>query len=248
MTRRKRGEATKAILQRLKKGPAFPKKLSEELNLPESTVKYNLRNILLSQGSIKQLDDGKYALESWNPDDLKIKNSHEHLSKLLFRQPTPEEIAALIQETPSRSRDMLFRYIPGYYEPTEDEKETSLKRIWYTICLGLDIKFPTDDEKIANKQLKMTIRGLNHYNSIEMQKWMKQDNIIFSQEKSRDYLREFPEMNPKIQRYFKKNDLYIIIEWSDYAIHLLHSMPEFDGFLTIRFENDEIIGTPSKMR
>lgn len=149
MANRKRGEATKAILQRLKKGPAFPKQLSEELKLPESTVKHNLRKILLDQGSIKQLNDGKYALDSWNPEDLKIKNSYEHLRKLLFRQPTPEEISALIQDTPSNSRDMLFKYIPGYYEPSEYEKEISSRRILSTICLGLEID-PTIDEIFAH--------------------------------------------------------------------------------------------------
>lgn len=249
MTKSKRGEAAKAIRELLKKGPAFPTKLSEELNLPESTVKYNLRNILLNQGLIKQLEDGKYALDSWNPEDLKIKKSYDHLRKLLFRQPTPEEIAADIQETPSNSRDMLFKYIPGYYEPIEHEKEISLKRIWYTIILGLEIEFPSAEENIAHEKLKITIKGLNHYNSVQMKKWIKQDNITFSKEKSRDYLREFPEMKPKIQRYFKGNDLYIILEWSDYAIHLLQAMPEFNGFITMSYTNypNEAIGTRSKM-
>jgi hypothetical protein len=139
---------------------------------------------------------------------------------------------------------MLFKYIPGYYEPTEAEKEISLKRIWYTIVLGLEVEFPTAEERNANKQMKMIIRGLNRYITIEMQKWMKQDDIIFSQEKSRDYLKKFPEMNPTIQRYIKKNDLYIILEWSDYAFHLLHSIPEFGGSLTFDLKNypNELIG------
>jgi hypothetical protein len=39
---KKRGEATKKILERLKKGPAFPKQISNELDLPISTVNYKV--------------------------------------------------------------------------------------------------------------------------------------------------------------------------------------------------------------
>lgn len=74
--------------------------------------------------------------------------------------------------------------------------------------------------------MNMNIRGLRG-SSGSMKEWMEQNDIPFSKEKSREYLKEFPEMNPKIQRCFKEDDLYVILEWSDYAIHLLHSVPEF---------------------
>jgi len=248
MKKTKRGVAAKAILQRLEIGPAFPRKISEDLKVPESTVKYNLRNIFLKLNLVKQLEDGKYALDSWNPEDLKIKNSYDHLNKMLFRQPTPDEIATNIQETPSFSRELLFKYISGYYEPTEDEIRISLKRIWYTVLLGLELEFPTEEEKNVNKIKKIIIKGLNSYITVEMQEWIRQDNLLLSLEKSKEYLKEFPEINPKIQRYFKENNLYITLKWSDYATHLLHSLPEFGGSMEMQPGNnpDEYIGAGFK--
>ena len=51
----KRYEASRMIIERLEKGPATPKQLSDELRISSSTVMRNLRVFLPSLGLIVKL-------------------------------------------------------------------------------------------------------------------------------------------------------------------------------------------------
>ncbi len=136
---RARGEATKEILERLKRGPAFPQKISEELDIPISTVNHNLRNILLVSHQIKQLKNGKYAVYEFSPQIEKVKNAYGHLRKKLLRSPKPEEIAYLLKKPPAKARDLLYLHVPGYTEPTAEDVGLSNEKLWKTINMGLDL-------------------------------------------------------------------------------------------------------------
>jgi hypothetical protein len=94
---RKRGEATKRILERLKREPAYPKVISDELGIPISTVNHNLRNVLRELGLIKQLKNGKYAVQEFSPQIEEVKDTYDRMRRKLLRSPKPEEMAYLLE-------------------------------------------------------------------------------------------------------------------------------------------------------
>jgi hypothetical protein len=62
----------------------------------------------------------------------------------LLRNPRPEELAGMIKKSPSEARDLLFKYIPGYREPTQEEILSSEKVLWKTIALGITLPSKND--------------------------------------------------------------------------------------------------------
>jgi len=118
-----KGDAAKKILERLKKGPTTPKQLQDDLCLSHSTVFHNLRkdSILFKLGLIEQLEDGKYAAKGSSSEEARIRESYSSLRRKLLRNPSSEELAGQIQKTPATTKVLLFKYIPEYREPAEDE-------------------------------------------------------------------------------------------------------------------------------
>jgi len=110
------------ILLSLDKKPAFPKQIEEDLRLGHSTVMAALRDSLLAKhGIIIQLSDGRYALKWYDSDEDVVRIQYEQIHEKLLRNPLPEEFAGIIRKTPSEARDMLYKNIAGYREPTSEE-------------------------------------------------------------------------------------------------------------------------------
>ena len=87
--KKKRYQASRAIIERLEKGAATPKQLSDELLIPPNTVMHNLRRFLPALGLIKQLPDGKYCMRWSEPEEFRVKSTYDTLRKKLLRPPTP---------------------------------------------------------------------------------------------------------------------------------------------------------------
>jgi len=119
--RKQRLEATRQIFERLEKGPAYPRQLAEELGIGESTIKYNLGKTLPKLGLIKQLGDGRYVSKYYCEEEGTVKAAYELLRRKLFRSPKPEEVAHMIREKPEEARDLLFKYVQDYSEPTKEQ-------------------------------------------------------------------------------------------------------------------------------
>ena len=133
----KKGEAIKIVLDRLEKGPATPSVLEDDLGLNHSAVMNILRDSIPAKiGLIKQLSDGKYAVKWHSSEENDVKSSYNLLKRKLLREPTPEEISGLIKCVPNHARDLLFKYIPGYREPTVNEIALSSRNLYKTIVWG----------------------------------------------------------------------------------------------------------------
>ena len=218
---RKRIEATKEILDRLKSGPAFPKQISDELRIPLSTVYYNLRKTLPKLGLIKQLDDGKYAIIEFSPEGEKVKEAHDRMKRKLFRSPKPEEMAYVLGEPPAKVRDLLYHHVPSYSEPTTEEIKRSNKKLWIVLNTGLDLPD-------GNALIRDGIKQIKIYGEVEEDilianyrrhtKGVYFDRVRFN--RSRSYLREFTDMAPKISTERKDDWLFITIDWRGLPISL----------------------------
>ena len=121
MINRKNGDGPLLIVKYLaENGPASYDDLSINIPLPKRTVEYDIRNILLKRfGLVKKLPNDKYSLIWYEEDKYAIEN----LRRKLLRNPRSEELAGLIKKTTWEAKDLLYKYIPGYREPTEDEIE-----------------------------------------------------------------------------------------------------------------------------
>ena len=216
---RERGGATKEILDRLKRGPAFPKEISDELDIPIGTVSHNLRKVLPKMGLIKQLGDGKYAEIDFSPENEKVKNAYDRMKRKLFRSPKPEEMAYLLGEPPAKARDLLYLYVPGYSEPTAEEIERSNEKLWKVINTGMGL--PDN-----NSLIEFGIKYIKVYGMVEEEILLANyfrhdegfgfDRVRFN--RCRAYLREFTDMAPKISQERKDDWLFITIDWSDLPI------------------------------
>lgn len=91
-----KGDAAEKILERLKKGPATPKQLQDDLDLSHSTLFHNLKkdSILFKLKLIEQLDDGRYAAKGVSSEETRIKESYNSLRRKLLRNPSSENLLA----------------------------------------------------------------------------------------------------------------------------------------------------------
>lgn len=220
---RERGEATKEILERLKRGPAHAKEISDELDIPINTVYYNLRGVLPKLSLIKQLKNGKYAVLGFSPQIEKVKNAHDRMKRKLFRSPKPEEMANLLKKPPAKVRDLLYLHVPGYSEPTAEEIKWSNEKLWKIINMGLDL--PDNNTLLEGGIEYIKVYGMDEeilYSNYHRHK-KGFDRVEFNRAKA--YLIEFPDMAPKIGQEKKENTLVITIDWGE----LTQIMPDFSN-------------------
>jgi Mn-dependent DtxR family transcriptional regulator len=104
--RREHYEVARKIIDRLEeKGPATPKQLRDELVVHKNSVNRNLRGILLKKlGIVEKLDNDKYGLKWHLPEEDEVKLHYHRTKRKLKRNPTPEEMAGLIKESPDDAR------------------------------------------------------------------------------------------------------------------------------------------------
>jgi hypothetical protein len=229
----KRGEATRKILERLEKGPAFPKQISDELGISMSTVNYNLRKVLPDLGLIKKLPDGKYVTKLWNSEKDKVERAYEEFHSKLFRSPLAEEIAGRIGETPSRARDLLFKYIPNYSEPSEYEIRTETKKVWWAL-MTFALDWPKHEELINEGIDEALIIGMD-----EMAfKFLVLNRDVITQHPrydcphenkfiNEDYFRKNLDITPELHKSRNGNRLCLQITWPDFAKSVFSKLPEY---------------------
>jgi hypothetical protein len=228
MSSRKRGDATKMIIERLEKGPAYPKQISDDLGLPESTVKHNLLKVLPSLGLVKQQPDGKYAVKWFDSKEHEVRNKYECLQRRLLRPPLPDEMASFIKEEPLQARNLLFKYIPEYLEPCEMNQAASRIDLLEMIIAGLDIP---DKESLLNEGIiTIETRGLD---SDALEAYLNDPASFPSLDRAKAYLAEFPDMKPDIQCQKKGDQLIFTFIWSDYAKCILKDVSIDLGYFYI---------------
>jgi DNA-binding transcriptional ArsR family regulator len=230
---KKRGEATRKILDRLEKGPAFPKQISDELGIPKNTVNYNLSKVLPDLGLVIQLPDGKYVTKWWSSEKYKVERAYEEFHSKLFRCPLAEEIAGSIGETPSNARDLLFKYIPNYSEPSEYEVRTETEKVWWSL-MTYALDWPTHEE-ILNEgideilivgmdesALKFLLLNRNVINGHNRDDCPQENEFI-----NKKYFEENPDMTPKLHRSRNDNRLCLQIFWQNFAKNIFGKLPGF---------------------
>jgi len=228
----KRGEATRRILERLEKGPAFPKQLSDELGIRPSTVKYNLPK-LINYNQIKQLPDGKYVSKWWSSERDTVESAYEEFHSKLFRSPLAEEIASRIGETPSNARDLLFKYIPNYSVPSEYEIRTETEKVWWSL-MTYALDWPTHEEILNEgideilivgmdeRALKFLLLNRNVTNEHTHDDSPQENEFI-----NKKYFEENPDMTPKLHRSRNDNRLCLQIFWQNFAKNIFGKLPGF---------------------
>ncbi|MGV8127503.1 MAG: winged helix-turn-helix domain-containing protein [Methanothrix sp.] len=216
-----RGEATKKIYERLKIKPAYPKQLSDELGIPYSTVKHNLlKGILKNADIIKQLPDGRYAIASYKPEKETICDAHDLFRKRFLRSPRPEELAYTTQESPENTRLLLYKYVQGYSEPTDKEIEIAATEVWNLIFLGMDYSDLPDNSDMDDEDVL--------YNNFNYDAFYQFDAPPFSLiERSKSYIRENPEMIPRIISTQIGNKLEIEAVWEEDVLVYIRKFPQY---------------------
>lgn len=226
MRDRKRGDAPFIILKYLgDHGPASYEKIASYLKLPQSTVEYGIREILMKRhGLVKKLDNDKFALKWHSAEEQTVKS----LKAKLLRNPRPEELAGLMRKPPSEARELLIRFIPGYREPTDDEIACSAKCLWSTIVAGLDL--PKNRYWFEQGVTKLITEGIDK----ETLKKLLEIKTAAMNDESNRYLIEFPEMKPSISTKKESNWATIKLEWSEEAKRSLYPIDLWNQIAEIK--------------
>jgi len=219
--RLKNYEAARMIIDRLEeKGPATPKQLRDELGVPKNSVYRNLRVMLHEKlGIVERLDNDKYGLKWHLPEEDEVKLHYHRTKRKLKRNPTPEEMAGLIKEAPDDARRLLFKYIPFYREPDQNEISSAASEVWNMIVWGgLYGKFKTKKNWFETGVTKVAIDGIDQETFDQIMNGeppVQLDEAIH-------YLESFPEMGPRIISDKEGARIWYKIEWTDDVKNILH--------------------------
>ncbi len=226
--RRGHYETARMIINRLEeKGPATPKQLRDELGVHKNTVNRNLREILFKKlGIVERLDNDKYALRWHIPEEDGVKLHYSRAKRKLRRNPTPEEMAGLIKEDPEEARRLLFKYIPFYREPDQNEISSAASEVWEMIVRGgLSGRLKTKKKLFDMGVAKADIDGI----AIETFDMVLSKDPAIALEEAHRYIEEFPEMMPRISETGDGGRLSSKIEWSEDIKKILHSSYQWRG-------------------
>lgn len=212
MSQRKKGDAPFLILKYLAEyGQASYKDLSENVPLPLRTVEYGIRR-LKSFDLVKKLPNDKYALK-WYSEE---KDEAERLKRKLLRNPTPTEFAFLIKKTQSEARDLLFKFIPDYREPSDEEVLSSKKSLWRMLVLG-GVKLPGKKFWFENGIIKVIVEGVDR-ETLEENLSHKQTEDF---DEAENCLKEFPQLKPMMVVEPKGIEIFYKVDWSEEVKQIL---------------------------
>jgi hypothetical protein len=226
MGERTRGDAAFLILKYLAdNGPASYAKISEELGRSQSTVEYSVREILIKRhGLVKKLNSDKFALKWYTDEEETIRD----LKRKLLRNPLPGELACMIKKPPSEARELLVKSIPSYREPTDEEIASSAKVLWMKIVSGSDL--PSKKDLFERGVTKMVVEGVDQET---LNKLLKIESNITVGENN-DYLKDFPDLKPKIRISDDGNCVMYKLDWSDEAKRLLYPVDFWKQMAEVR--------------
>lgn len=224
--RYERNAATKKIKDRLEQAPARPKQIMDDTGLGKSTVTHNLseKGLLVKLGLIKKLDDGRYAMKGFDLEEERIRDAHNLFKKRFLRSPRPGELAYAIRETPEKTRDLLYKYVPGYSEPSDEEIRAATDDVWNLIFWGIDyssIEIPDYDLNIH----EVTFKSIDCFGFCEIEEYRP-----VSSERATNYLRECPEMKPEFVCTWNGNKLIIEAVWNEEISGFLKRFPQYGEF------------------
>jgi len=207
-----KGDAAKKILERLKKGPARPKQLQDDLDLSHSTLFHNLKkdSILFKLDLIEQLDDGRYVARRNSSEETKFKGYYDLLRRKLLRNPSSEELAGQIQKTPAATKAILFKYIQGYREPTEEEIADSAKTLWKMLVSG-SVKLPGKKSWFEEGIVKAIVEGVDRETLSEILDHKPPADL----DKAKTYLEEFSQLKPKITEIKTGKEIVYKVVWRE---------------------------------
>ena len=180
-----------------------------------------------------KLPAGKYALKWHLPDEYKVKDCYNNMKCKLLRNPTPQEISGLIKERPNEARDLLFKYIPGYREPTEEEISSATNKVLGMVILGAwdELSSPNIKKEWFEQGIdKVIIEGIDQASFNEL----LENKSLISLDETRSYLEDFPEMKPKISRDREDTQISYKIEWPDDINNLLYSSDHWSQQFEVR--------------
>jgi DNA-binding transcriptional ArsR family regulator len=216
-----RGDAAQKIFERLKKGPATPKQLQDDLGLIPSTVSHNLKkeSSLFKLGLIEQLKDGRYVAKRDSSEETRFIEYYDLLRRKLLRNPSSEELAGLIKKTPPVTRTLLFKYIPGYREPTEEEIVSAARVLCKVIVWG-SLNLPTKKDFFEKGISKVVVEGIAQ----EMLNEIMEQKLTISLDDAKKYIIEFPEMKPDITELDGIEKIVYKVNWSNEAKSVLSAI------------------------
>jgi hypothetical protein len=218
---KKRDEQSIRIFKRLKEGPATPKELADELEISPSTVNHALREVLSEKkwGLIKKIKNDKYAIKEFSEEEEMILSEYNRLKRLLQRSPKSEEISFSIKKTPEETRNLFFKYVNGYSEPTEEEIEKSANKVCSLIRRGMNFN-PKKILDIPGKNYCFLSADFYAFpNPLDMRQEARQE--------AGSYLKEFPEMKPEIEISEDNNTVYIKAVWPNKALVYISKFPQY---------------------
>ena len=124
----------------------------------------------------------------------------------------------MINKRSGESRELLFKYIPAYQEPSEDEIKSSERALFKTIILGR-LSLPSSQDWFKRGITRVILEGLDSQILDEILE-AKSEN----REDARSYLDEFPGMTPNIELEETDGQARYTIELSAEANMALGSM------------------------
>jgi len=138
-------------------------------------------------------------------------------------------MAGLIKEAPEEARRLLFRYIPFYREPDQNEISSAASEVWEMVVWGgLSGQLKTKKKLFDMGVSKAVIDGI----AIETFDMIMNKDPSIPLEEARRYIEEFPEMKPVISEKSDGGRLSSRIEWPEDVKKILHSSYQWRG----RFE------------
>ena len=134
----------------------------------------------------------------------------------------------MINERSNESRELIFKYIPAYLEPSEDEVKSSAIALFKTIILG-KLSLPSRQDWFGRGIASVIIEGLDNQILKEILE-AKSENLI----DARRYLDEFPGMAPNIEFEEKEGQARYMIGLSNEANQALGSFGQSKMVAEIR--------------
>jgi hypothetical protein len=230
----KESKAWIRILLELDKKPALPKQIADALKLQHSTVMYVLRESLLAKnGVIVQLPDGRYALKWYNSATEAIQMRYQNFREKLLRNPSPEEFAGMIKKGPAETKELLYKYIRDYHEPTIEEIAAARNLLLRKIVFAswLENNLPINKKAFYEKgTYSIVAEGLDS----EILDEILRNECLVSQEDAKDHLKKYPKMKFSVNFKSKDEILHFKIIWSEEAKEALQGTHPWDQVAVAR--------------
>jgi hypothetical protein len=198
----------KAVLELLKNGPKQRKEIVKQLCPKIMSIKklQNTLNLLVSEGKLKAVSKRMEGSRRWTTwytlpkheyllevDAGRVVAAIERLWKILLRPPTVQEIAVETGITPQGAEKLAYKLADetGWFPPKPELVKDAAERLGEVLVCAARIR----DEKVSN---------------------FTYEDDPETMEKAKQFLKEHPEMLPKLDKYGEK-----VVYWPPEALKYL---------------------------